>query len=167
MRQILRQRELSVDTWRYPGEPAPAADAGAAGACARQVLTLPEWLAAAGAGTAMPGGVEVGPNDDVLQLAPGLARLELVVVRFEKLGDGRGYTQGQVLRQQLGFTRELRARGVVRRDMLFLLARCGFDSFDFEGGEDAAAALAHLDRFSLAYQPSSGTLVRPRVKSWG
>jgi len=161
MRQILRQRELSADPWRYPGEPASAGGAGGP-----QVLTLPEWLlAAAGAATAR-GGVQIGPTDDVLQLAPSIERLDLVVVRFEKLGDGRGYTQGQLLRQQLGFRRELRAAGVVRRDMLFLLARCGFDSFDLDGCEEPATALAHLDRFSRAYQPSSDTLVRPRVKSW-
>src|SRR5664279_3228384 len=81
MRQILRRRELSADPWRYPGEPAPAGDAGAGGAGAWPVLTLAEWLSAAAGSELAHAGVQVGPTEDVLQLAPSIARLSLVVVR--------------------------------------------------------------------------------------
>ena len=154
MRQILRQRDVLADRWRYPGEPGPGP----------QVLTLAELLAASAAAALAAGelGVRVGPTDEVEQLAPFVARLALIVVQFEASGDGRGYTQGQMLRQRYGYGGELRAAGAIRRDHLFLLARCGFDAFDFEPREDPRAALAQLERFSVAYQPSSGTLVQPR-----
>jgi uncharacterized protein (DUF934 family) len=157
MRQILRRRELSVDRWRYPGEQGDGP----------LVQTLTEVLAAAGAGAPVAGelGVRIGPTDEVAQLAPVIARLALVVVQFETSGDGRGYSQGQMLRQRYGYAGELRAAGAIKRDHLFLLARCGFDAFDFDPAEDPRAALAHLQRFSVAYQRSAGTLVQPRLRN--
>jgi uncharacterized protein (DUF934 family) len=161
MRQILWQRELRADRWRYPGE----AGAGPL------VQTLAELLAgrdaSGSAGAAVAGeaaGVLLGPTDDVGLLAPLAARLALVVVRFEASGDGRGYSQAQLLRQRLGYQGELRAAGAIRRDHLFLLARCGFDAFDLAPGEDPHAALAHLERYSVAYQPATDRLVQPRMR---
>jgi uncharacterized protein (DUF934 family) len=156
MRQILSQREVRADRWRYPGE----AGEGPV------VQPLAEVLAASGT-TADDSavGVRLGPTDEVALLAPLLPRLELVVVQFETSGDGRGFTQAQLLRQRHGYTRELRAAGAVRRDYLFLLARCGFDSFEFAAGEDPNAALAHLERYSVAYQGASGKLVQPRLRA--
>ncbi|MDE2220340.1 MAG: DUF934 domain-containing protein [Gammaproteobacteria bacterium] len=157
MRQILWQREVRADCWRYPGE---AGDGP-------RVQTLSELLADAnrppGAGT----GVWLGPIDEVALLVPQLPQLALIVVNFEASGDGRGYSQGQLLRQRLGYQRELRAAGAIRRDHLFLLARCGFDAFDFAPGEDPRAALAGLDSYSVGYQPASGTLVQPRMRTPG
>jgi uncharacterized protein (DUF934 family) len=161
MRQILSRRDVRADRWRYPGD---AAEAGA-GAL---VLTLAELLAGAGdaAGDGRGElGVRVGPSDDVALLAPFIDRLKLVVVQFEASGDGRGLTQAQLLRQRHGYHGELRAAGAVKRDYLYLLARCGFDSFDFAPGEDPHAALAHMDRYSVAYQASSGKLVQPRLRA--
>ena len=156
MRQILWQREVRADRWRYPGE----AGEGPV------VQTLQEVLAADGdAPAAAELGVRLGPTDRVELLAPLLARMALVVVHFEVSGDGRGYSQAQLLRQRYGYTRELRAAGAIRRDYLFLLARCGFESFEFAAGEDPHAALAHLERYSVAYQPSSGKLVQPRLRA--
>lgn len=159
MRQILRQRELISDRWRYPGE---AGDGP-------QVRTLVELLATPAGTLAAAGeselGVLLGPTDAVEQLAPYLARLALVVVHFEKNGDGRGFTQGQLLRQRHGYRGELRAQGAIKRDHVYLLARCGFDAFDFDPAEDPRAALAQLERFSVAYQSASGTLIRPRQRA--
>jgi uncharacterized protein (DUF934 family) len=166
MRQILWRREVRADPWRYPGED---------GAGPR-VQTLAELLAggdagrdaAGGAGLAVAGvaaGVILGPTDEVALLAPLLARLALIVIRFEASGDGRGYSQAQLLRQRLGYQGELRAAGAIRRDHLFLLARCGFDAFELAPGEDPHAALAHLERYSVAYQPAAGRLVQPRLRA--
>ncbi len=153
MRQILRQRELTSDSWRYPDE-------AGSGAQALPFATIVAAAAALPAGS----GVVIGPTCDVRLLAPCVGRLALIVVHFEKNGDGRGFSQAQVLRQQLDYRRELRASGAIKRDHIFLLARCGFDAFDLDPAEDAQAALAELGRFSVAYQQSSGTLVRPRLR---
>jgi uncharacterized protein (DUF934 family) len=154
MRQILRQRELVADAWRYPDE----AGSGP------QALSFAQ-LRAAGAALPAGAGVVVGPVDEVRQLAPVIERLALIVLHFEKNGDGRGFSQAQVLRQQLAYRAELRAAGALKRDHVYLLARCGVDAFDLDPAEDALAALAQLERFSVAYQRASGTLVQPRLRS--
>ena len=154
MRQILRQHEPGRDPWRYPGE---AGDGP-------QLLTLAELLATASSLPATAG-VYIGPTDEVLLLAGVIDKVALIVVHFEKNGDGRGFSQAQVLRQQLRFAGELRACGALKRDHLYLLARCGFNAFDLDPGEDRAAALAQLQRFSVAYQRASGTLVQPRLRT--
>ena len=92
MRQIIRQRDIVADAWRYPGEEGDGP----------QAVTLAAFAAAVAAGTApMSGaGVWLEPADDVAGLAPQLARVALVVVNFPKNGEGRGFTQGQLLRQR-------------------------------------------------------------------
>jgi uncharacterized protein (DUF934 family) len=154
MRKTLWRRELHADAWRYPGE-------GGEGPLA---LTLAELLQAAAAGQlgAAGVGVSLGPTDDVELLAPLVDRLALIVVQFEQSGDGRGFSQAQLLRQRIGYAGQLRAAGAIKRDHLYLLARCGFDAFDLDASEDAGAALAQLERYSVAYQGAADTLVHPR-----
>jgi uncharacterized protein (DUF934 family) len=155
MRKILQQRELVADPWRYPGEEGDAP----------QLLTLAE---AASAGGSLPAGsgVLVAPGEDLARLLPLLPKVATVVLRFEKGGEGRGFSQAQQLRLQAGFGGTIRAAGpAIKRDLLFLLARCGFDAFEFAEGEDPVAASAHLERFSVAYQPASDRLVQPRQRA--
>ena len=159
MRRIIRRRELVADDVRYAGEPA---DAGT-----RAVQPAGEFIAAlsaggaAGAGDASGGGsaVLLAPPDDVETLAPHLSLLQLIVVDFPKIGEGRGFSQARLLRQRYGYRGELRARGALKRDQLFFLARCGFDSFDLDPAENLEAALGALDAFSVAYQDGSDALV--------
>jgi uncharacterized protein (DUF934 family) len=74
-------------------------------------------------------------------------------VDFPAFGEGRGFTQGRLLRQRYHFTGELRARGAgVKQDRLLLLARCGFDAFDLAAGENELEARQALSRYSVAYQ---------------
>ncbi|MFO1401045.1 MAG: DUF934 domain-containing protein [Steroidobacteraceae bacterium] len=156
MRKIIRQRELVADAWRYAGE---AGDGPL-------VQPLAEFLAAVAAGTApaQGAGVRLAPTDALEQLGPELGRVALVVVDFPKNGDGRGFTQGQLLRQRHRYGGELRATGVVLVDHMFYLARCGFDAFELAAGVDPQAALAALHSFSVAYQGASdaGVLTRGR-----
>ena len=95
------------------------------------------------------------PTDDPRRIADRLPGLKLVAVNFPKYGDGRGYSIARLLRERYGYRGELRAVGVVARDHLQLMARCGFDSFQLREGEDAEAALAGLDDFTEAYQANT------------
>lgn len=171
MRRIIRRRELVTDDARYGGEPAAPGT--------RQVQPVGEFIAALGAGQAIPAGqaraaaaiggasaVLLAPTDEVEALAPHLGLLDLIVVEFPRIGEGRGFSQARLLRQRYGYAGELRARGALKRDQLFFLARCGFDSFDLDPGEDLQAALGALDTFSVAYQEGSDELVhvQRRVK---
>ena len=77
-----------------------------------------------------------------------------MAARFSGPSEGRGYTQGALLRERYGFKGELRAIGYVRLDQLFGLARCGFNSFEMSA-EDLKVAPSKFATFSFAYQPAS------------
>ena len=154
-RCLLRDGRIVADDWVYladagdPGRgPVPAGSA--------IILRFDEWLAdrAAWLASSVRLGVVLSPAHKIEQLAPDLPRFELIGTDFPGPADGRGYTQGRLLRERLGFTGELRAAGYVRRDQIFFLARCGFNSFELPQSE-----LAHAGRvfatFSAKYQPAN------------
>jgi uncharacterized protein (DUF934 family) len=144
-RRLLRDGAIVVDEWRIAGE--AIRDDEPLLLTAAEFREQPErWLARAGAL-----GVILAPADDEQQLVPYLARLKVVAAEFPGVSEGRGYSQARVLRERWGFAGELRARGAIRRDHVFLLARCGFNCFELPEGEFEGAAAA-LRTFSAAYQ---------------
>jgi uncharacterized protein (DUF934 family) len=102
-----------------------------------------------------PLAVRVSPADKVEDLAPHLAGIALVAIEFPSPGEGRGYSAARLLRQRYGFQGEIRAVGAaVKQDLLYFMARCGFDAFDLAPTENVAEARQALQRFTLAYQPA-------------
>jgi len=164
-RRLLRDGAVVADEWRTAEEWRTAGDGAADDGAASLatiaddvalMLALPEfrtererWLARTG-----PLGVILAPADDEQELVPDLSRLALVAAEFPTVSEGRGYTQGRLLRERWGFAGELRARGAIRRDNVFLLARCGFNCFELPDSEFEGAAAA-LRTFSAAYQSSN------------
>jgi uncharacterized protein (DUF934 family) len=148
-RLLLRDRQVVEDEWLYPSEASgrPAAPL---------IVTLEQWINEPqtwlARGTRL--GVILAPADRVETLAPDLKHFGLVAAEFPGPSDGRGYSQGRLLRERYGFEGELRATGYVRHDQLFFLARCGFNSFQL-AERDLIDALAALTTFSAAYQPSN------------
>jgi len=159
MRRIIRRRELVADDARYAGEPAVPGT--------RAVQPAAQFIAALDCGVASAAGaaVVIGPTDEVEALVPHLGALNLIVVDFPKIGEGRGFSQARMLRQRYRYRGELRARGALKRDQLFFLARCGFDSFDLDAAENLEIALGALDDFSVAYQDGSDALVHVRRRA--
>ena len=157
-RRLLRDGEIAADEWRLPAEGPVAADAAL-------MLPLAEWRAERGRWLARSGplGVILAPADDERELVADLPRLALVAADFTTFSEGRGYTQGRLLRERWGFARELRARGAIRRDQVFLLARCGFNSFELPEAEFEGAAAA-LRTFSAAYQSANDSGLRAALR---
>jgi uncharacterized protein (DUF934 family) len=178
-RRLLRDGQIVIDEWQYVAE--AAADAGAAPAGAVPAGAVPaevsppdvglttaplivpfsqfqaeprRWTARAGRLGAVGFGVLLSPADKVEQLAPYLDRFALVAAEFPGPAEGRGYTQGRLLRERWNFKGELRATGYVRRDQVFFMARCGFNSFELPESE-LEAAHAAFSTFSAAYQASN------------
>lgn len=160
MPPLIKDRAIVADDWTY-------ADAENAAGAAKLVLGLADYLLAAAAGETGPSrGVLLKPEDqDLDPLDPFIAKLPLIAVHFGSSGEGRGYTQGRLLRERHGYKGELRARGAVRADQIWFLARCGFDSFDLAPGEDPETVIAQLHRFSVAYQTGlPEQLTKPRAR---
>ncbi len=159
MPKLIKDRALAANEWAVAGTDA------AAGA-AKLILPLADWLKAIAAGEPIATrGVLLKPEDlDLDALLPHLAQLTLIAVHFGSSGEGRGYTQARLLRERHGYKGELRAVGKIRVDQMFFLARCGFDAFELVDDDDAATAIAQLDRFSVAYQTGAGALTHPRMR---
>jgi uncharacterized protein (DUF934 family) len=152
MRHILRRHELTADTWHYLGEESVGADL---------IVPLAHLRAEPSALASHDGrlGVRLTPVDRVEELAAELPRLSLIACEFPSPGEGRGYSQGRVLRERFGFSGELRAVGAgVKQDLVFHLARCGFDALELAAGEDVAAAQRVWQRYQVGYQPGDARL---------
>ena len=150
MRHILRRREVVVDDWCYFGENEASGSDAVIVPFAEFRTNIARWRAHEGRL-----GVRIAPADSVEELAPELARLVLVAVEFPGPGDGRGYSHARLLRTRFHFTGELRAVGAgVKQDLLFIMARCGFDTFELAPGQNFDTVLEALDRYSVAYQPA-------------
>jgi uncharacterized protein (DUF934 family) len=148
-RRLLRNRQIVEDEWLYLAE-------AAADLTAPLIVTFAQWENERDIWMARgsPLGVLLSPAHPVERLEPDLARFALVAAEFSGPSEGRGYSQGRLLRERFGFGGELRATGYVRRDQLFLMARCGFNSFELPD-PDLDHALTAFSTFSAAYQPSN------------
>jgi uncharacterized protein (DUF934 family) len=154
-RWLLRDGEAVADEWQYLNEADPA-NVGAVAKDIALILPLDRWLADRDRWISHRGrlGVVLAPVHNVQLLAHDLARFALLGAEFPGPSEGRGYTQGRLLRERWNFTGELRATGHIRRDQVFLLARCGFNSFELPDSEIEGSGAA-LATFSAAYQPSN------------
>jgi len=151
MTQLIKDAQLSADQWlRIPADIEPSAPLPQG----RILVPLACWQARAeelrarseGFGIWIDGSTEPQDIADALEVA------ELIAIHFPVFSDGRGYSLARILREQMGYKGELRAIGDVLRDQLFLMRRCGFDSFEIRADRDAADALSSLDDFSFVYQ---------------
>jgi uncharacterized protein (DUF934 family) len=157
MRHVLRRREIVEDDWHYLGDVAERDGGSGLDGTAAVVVPFAEFRNNTARWRDYRGrlGVRLSPADAVEDLAEDVHRLSLVAAEFPSAGEGRGYTQGRLLRSRLQFKGELRAVGAgVKQDLLFIMSRCGFDSFELASGQKADEALRALDRYSVAYQPA-------------
>jgi uncharacterized protein (DUF934 family) len=148
-RRLLRDRQVVFDEWLYVSE-------AAADAAAPLIVTFDQWRMEPDTWIARgsPLGVVLSAAHKVEQLAPDLKHFSLIAAQFPGLSEGRGYTQARLLRERWNFKGELRATGFVRRDQVFFMARCGFNSFELPDA-DIDSAYAAFSTFSAAYQPSN------------
>ena len=148
-RRLLRDGSIVDDDWCYLAE-------GEDNRAASLILTLAQWQTQRDHWIARGGrlGVVLSPAHRVETLSADLSRLSLIAAEFSGPSEGRGYSQARMLREQWKFGGELRASGYLRRDQLFFLARCGFNSFELPDS-DIDNAYQALSTFSRAYQPSN------------
>ena len=148
MRQLIKQREIVADDWRY-------ADEDPLGRERALILPFARWKEERERWWLWDGrlGVRLGPTDPVAALEHDFLRVGLVAIEFGGIAEGRGYSQAQLLRKRYKFTGELRAVGKIQRDQLFyhgaLRLRCVRAAREARISKSAQAA---FDDFSVAYQ---------------
>lgn len=100
-------------------------------------------------------GVILQNTDEVDQLAEDLERLDMIVLQFPKMADGRAFSQARLLRDRLGYKGEIRAVGEVLQDQVFYMQRCGFNSFELRDDQDIPTVIAAFDEMTVTYQPAA------------
>ena len=160
MRRIIRRRELLEDELRYAGEPQ--------GPGTVTVQSAAQWLAARLRPNPRGDAVLIGPPIEVESLAAHLPGLRLDRRRIRQSRRGPWFSQARLLRQRYRYAAELRARGALKRDQLFFLARCGFDSLRSGSGRGPGSRRWRaLDSFTVAYQDGDESLVKVRRRAAG
>lgn len=145
--KVIKDRKIVEDAWRL------VKDDEAAGPHA--IVSLARWNAEKAALKATPPvGVALKSAESPDDIAD-LADVALVAIEFPAFTDGRGYTSARLLKSRLGYKGEIRAVGDVQRDEMFLMHRCGIDSFLLKPGKDIEKALSAFDDFSVAYQAAA------------
>lgn len=77
-----------------------------------------------------PVAVVVSAGDELKPLLVHLDKLSIIAVDFPNFADGRGFSTARVLREQHGFSGDIRAIGQYILDQMPLARRCGVSSFD-------------------------------------
>ncbi|PPD04100.1 MAG: oxidoreductase [Methylobacter sp.] len=147
--QIIKDRHLIEDAWQFPadGEPLPAGDIAVSIARWQQEKTqLLNRTAKLG--------IVIEPADTLADIAGDLPHFALAAINFPAFTDGRGFSHARLLRDQYGYTGEIRAIGQFMVDQVFYLSQTGFDSFCLAKPADLPAALLSLNDFTVSYQNS-------------
>jgi len=165
MRRVLKRREIVADDWRHLEE-----DPGAASGTHSVIVPWKELRANFETWSARQGrlGVRISPTDKIEDMTAELERCALVAVEFPTLPKVAATRRAACLRARCGYAGELRAVGAaVKRDIIFALARCGFDAFEVAAGEDLEACAQALERYTVAYQAGApGSLsLRQRISA--
>src|SRR5258708_1833321 len=144
----LKSGEVFADPGQGGAEGEPVPEAG------RVLIPFQRWQSEREAVSRRnaPVGVRLSNTRALADVAPDLARFELIVLDFPKFVDGRAFTQARLLRERYGYRKELRATGNVLRDELQFMHRCGFDAFEIEA-PDAAAQWRHDIRWIARFHP--------------
>lgn len=97
----------------------------------------------------------LSPDSELTTIALELKYFDAIAIEFPSFMDGRGYSIARNIRDELKYQGELRAVGDVLVDQLFMLSRCGFDSFSLQESQNTEAAIKALNTFTVRYQGAS------------
>lgn len=152
-RRVIRDRRIVTDDCEHLADDAALPGSGCF------TLSLERWRREREVlGTRLAdAGVRL-PNDlDVNDVFAEIAESPRIVLNFPRFGDGRALSQARVLREQHGYTGEIRASGDVQRDLLWQMYRCGIDVFEVRPDRSIEDALKAFSEMSVTYQAAVDT----------
>jgi len=121
------------------------------------IVDLDQWQANKDslAGRADPVGVQLRSDQPPEMIAEDLGSLAVVALEFPAFRDGRAYSYARLLRDQYGFTGEVRAVGDVLLEQLHFMERTGFDAFELDSDDPLRDLQIAGSDLNVWYQPSS------------
>lgn len=148
---LIREGRVTEDTWRYIGDDEPLPPECSV------IVSLERWEKDKDALRSCnhPIGIQLRSDQSPVVLVDDLGSFGLVALDFPVYKDGRAYSYARRLRDEMGFTGEIRATGNVLRDQFLFMLRCGFDAFEIQKERDIAAWKDALAEMSIFYQPAA------------
>ncbi len=147
---LIKNGEFTADPWRRVGD----TDALPTDEPAIVSLARFEKERAALLARNAPLGILLKSNEAPSKIAADIARFSLIVIEFPFFKDGRGFSYGLRLRDQFGYTGELRATGHLLPDQALFLLRCGYDSFEVKDTAKLTDWQRGFSEISVFYQRS-------------
>ena len=150
MTTLFKDGQPADNLWR------PAPEEGVAPNGVPVILTLKQWTEQREAlkGRNQLLGIRIEPGEALDPILPDLGRFSLIALSFPKFADGRSFSKAKMLRDEHGFSGEIRAVGDILWDQLQLMARCGFDAFEISHEPTLKALAAGKKPFMRDfYQP--------------
>jgi len=150
MQNVYRDGRFDPDIWSILEDGAPVPEQGFV------LLSKDRWLAERDSLTsaAISIGLVLYAGDEIGELVRDLSHFRVIALDFPKFADGRSYSTARLLREDHGYSGELRAIGDVLIDQVPLMLRCGFDTFAISH-EPTRLSLenGHLPNVTLYTQP--------------
>ncbi len=112
-----------------------------------------------------PLGLLLKSQETAEHVASDLEQFALIALEFPKFTDGRPYSTARLLRERHNYAGELRAVGVILRDQLQFLKRCGFDSFVLAKETDVEEVATALKEITVVYQHAADGTPRAAERS--
>lgn len=97
-------------------------------------------------------GVYIRENEDLSGLIDYLLTIAVVAFQFGKVADGRAFSYARQLREQFGYSGEIRATGDFMPDQVGYLERCGFNAFACRSAAEQQTALLIRAALPVNYQ---------------
>lgn len=148
--QIIKDKRITEDHWQFVADDQDIPPTGDI------TVSVSRWLNDKDSLTRRGGqiGLRIRSTDALEDIAGDLAGMPLVELDIALFGDGRSFSQAWLLRNRYHYRGEIRAVGNYLIDQIFYLHRTGVDAFQLNESRKPEAALAALNDFSVAYQPS-------------
>ena len=102
-----------------------------------------------------PVAVRLGSDQPPELVAGDLESLAMVALEFPAFADGRAYSYARLLREQYGFTGEIRAVGDVLVEQIHFMERTGFDAFELDSDDPVGDLQMAAADFDVWYQPAA------------
>lgn len=120
------------------------------------IVSLEQWKAHRDALIARgkPLGIKLRSDQSPEAIADDLAHFNVIALEFPKFRDGRAYSYARILRERLGYAKELRAVGEVLLEQLHFMMRCGFDAFVIQDPDPLGAYRQAAADYTVWYQPT-------------
>ncbi|WP_404357463.1 DUF934 domain-containing protein [Methylotuvimicrobium sp. KM1] len=148
--QIIKDKKITEDNCQFVADNQDIPQSGDITVSVSRWLNDKDSLTRRGGQT----GLRIRSTDTLEDIAGDLAGMPLVELDIAMFGDGRSFSQAWLLRNRYHYRGEIRAVGNYLIDQIFYLHRTGVDAFQLDESRKPEDALAALNDFSVAYQPS-------------